>query len=137
MRVVQCLAVLLAAGALAGCGGTDRRAVSGTVTWKSRPLESGMIRFQPADPGGQTEAGAVITAGRYAIRRDQGLVPGKYKVTISTPDPASGRGPPDAPPGERGGYPARERIPARYNAKTDLTAEVTAGGKNEFEFQLD
>ena len=64
-------------------------------------------------------------------------MPGKYKVAISSPDPRSGQGPPDAPPGERGGYPATERINAKYNSKTELTAEVTADGKNHFDFQVE
>ena len=51
MRVVGCLAVLVAAAGLTGCGGgTDKQAVSGTVSWKSQPLETGMIRFLPSGP---------------------------------------------------------------------------------------
>lgn len=138
MRIVGCLAVFVAAAGLVGCGGgTNKKAVSGTVSWKSQPLETGMIRFLPADAGGRTEAGAVITDGKFDIPREQGLLPGKYKVAISSPDPKSGQGPPDAAPGDRGGYPAKERIAAKYNAKTELTAEVTADGKNHFEFQVE
>ena len=138
MRFVGCLAILAAAIGLTGCGGgTNKKAVSGSVAWKSQPLETGMIRFLPADPGGQTETGAVITNGKFDIPRDQGLLPGKYKVAISSPDPKSGGGPPDAPPGERGGYPATERIAAKYNSKTELTAEVTVDGKNHFEFKVE
>jgi hypothetical protein len=138
MRIVGCLTVLFAAAGLTGCGGgTDKQAVSGTVTWKSKPLETGTIRFLPLDAAATTETGAVITNGRFDIPREQGLLPGKYKVSISSPDPKSGQGPEDAPPGERGGYPATERIAEKYNKKSELTAEVTAGGKNEFEFNLD
>lgn len=137
MRVFTCAAVLLAAGGLAGCGdGTNKQAVSGTVTWKGQPLDTGMIRFLPLDPATGTETGTVVTAGKFAVPRDQGLAPGKYRVSVSSPDPKSGTMP-DAPPGERGGYPATERIAAKYNSKSELTAEVTAGGKNEFEFKLD
>jgi hypothetical protein len=138
MRVVGCLVVLAAAVGLTGCGGgTNKKAVSGTVTWKSKPLETGMIRFLPAEAGGQTETGAVITDGKFDIPKEHGLLPGKYKVSISSPDPKSGQGPPDAAPGDRGGYPAKERIAEKYNAQTTLTAEVTADGKNQFEFQVD
>ncbi|HET6576657.1 MAG TPA: hypothetical protein VFG68_23870 [Fimbriiglobus sp.] len=138
MRVFGYLAVLVAAAGLAGCGGgTNKKAVSGTVTWKSQPLATGMIRFLPVEAGGQTETGAVITDGKFDIPKEQGLLPGKYKVAISSPDPKSGQGPADAAPGERGGYPATERIAAKYNSKTVLTADVTADGKNHFEFQVE
>jgi hypothetical protein len=138
MRIVGCLAVFVAVVGLTGCGGeTNKKAVSGTVAWKSQPLETGRIRFLPADAGVHTETGAVITDGKFDIPSEHGLLPGKYKVKISSPDPKSGGGPPDAPPGDRGGYPATERIAAKYNSKTELTAEVTADGKNHFEFKLD
>ena len=138
MRVVGCLAVLVAAAGLAGCGGgTNKRAVSGTVAWKSQPLETGMIRFLPGrrrrpdrDRGGhhQREVRHPQGAGAFA---------GQVQGGDQFPRPQERQGPPDAPPGERGGYPATERIAAKYNSKTELTAEVTADGKNHFEFQVD
>jgi hypothetical protein len=129
----------LAAALLAGlgCGASDpRQAVSGAVTWKGQPLAAGMIRFLPAGGAG-TEQGAVITDGRYEIPKGQGLLPGTYAVKVFSPDPNSGQGPPDVPPGERGGYPAKERIPAKYNAQTTLTFEVKAGTPNTFDVSIE
>jgi hypothetical protein len=134
-RRIWCAAALLGL-VLAGCGAGDRKLpVSGQVTWQGKPLETGMIRFLPQGADPKTESGAVITQGRYTIPRESGLEPGTYKVTVSSPDPKSGTIP-DAPPGERGGYPATERIPAEYNVNTKLTFEVKAGATNQFDIPI-
>jgi hypothetical protein len=122
-----------------GCGGgNNRQEVTGTVTWKGKPLATGTIRFLPAEPSVTTEATAVVTDGAFRIPKEDGLLPGKYKVAVSSPDPSTQQGPPDAPPGERGGYPAKDRIPAEYSTagKTKLAAEVKADGTNQFEFTI-
>jgi hypothetical protein len=70
-----------------GCGSSDslpREAVSGSVSLDRKPLETGMITFLPADASVPTQGGSPIVGGRYEIPRDQGLVPGKYKVVISS-----------------------------------------------------
>jgi hypothetical protein len=134
------LAVVLVASALsAGCGGSDdlpRQAVSGTVIFDGKPLESGMIQFQPTSAGEATAGGAAITSGRYAIPESEGLVPGKYLVMITgvLAPPAAAKA--EMPGDSRPIGPAREMIPAKYNAKTELAAEVTKGGPNRFEFDL-
>ena len=120
-----------------GCGGpTDelpRQAVSGKVTFKGEPLKSGMIAFQPAE-GAATAGGAAITDGTYAISKAEGLVPGKYQVSITaagpTPELPPGTMPGDAPPAPK------EPIPKRYNSKTELSKEVTKDGPNTFDFEL-
>ncbi len=131
----------VAAVALLGCSGksSTKQPVSGVVTWKGQPLGSGMIRFLPQDAAGgpKTEAVAVIEQGRYAVPRESGLDPGVYRVMVSSPDPKSGQGPPDAAPGDRGGYAAKERIPAKYNAQSKVTFEVRAGGENTFDLNID
>jgi hypothetical protein len=138
MRRATGLAVAATVLALAGCGAGDgKRAVTGTVTWKGQPLATGMIRFLPQDRTVSTETVAVITQGSYAVPKDKGLLPGVYSVSVSSPDPKSGQGPPDAPPGERGGYPASERIPAKYNTQTTLTFEVKANDENKFDVAVD
>jgi hypothetical protein len=138
MRYARLPLAFLAALFLAGCGGTTtKQPVTGTVTWKGQPLETGMIRFLPQAGTAGTEAVAVIEKGKYAVPREHGLDPGTYKVTVSSPDPRSGQGPPDAPPGERGGYPATERIPAKYNTQSQLTYEVKAGTGNTFDVTIE
>ncbi len=135
-------AVLAAAvgGAAPGCGGAadelPRETVTGTVSFKGEPLKAGMIQFQPADPNVSTAAGAAVKDGAYTVTRDQGPVPGRYQVMITSAEAAPNAAvqavlPGDAPP------PSKEPIPARYNVKTELKAEVTKGGPNAFDFKLE
>jgi hypothetical protein len=124
--------------ALTGCGGaTDdlpRQAVAGAVKLDGQPLKEGMIQFQPTEPGIATAQGAGITDGTYSVAKSEGLVPGKYLVMISsTPPPAPQ--PPGGMPGDPVG-PPKEKIPANYNAKSTLTAQVTKEGPNKFDFDL-
>ncbi len=129
------LVAIVLAVALSGCGEVDelpRQEVSGTVTLDGKPLEQGVIQFQPTTPEQATAAGATIEAGAYSIARSEGPVPGKYKVTIfSSAD--------DAPEEEMPGglSPLRtERIPPEYNLNSTLTADVTEEGPNTFKFEL-
>jgi hypothetical protein len=130
------------APSLIGCGSGDnlpREAISGSVAVDGKPLESGLITFQPDGADVATQSGASIVQGKYTIPRDQGLVPGKYKVTITaagnTPekqvDTATNNNMPGMPP-----IPAKEIIPSSYNSASLLTAEVKGGSKNEFNFNL-
>jgi hypothetical protein len=124
---------------LAGCGGAGdelpREAVSGAVKFNGGPLKAGMIQFQPADQSATTAGAAGITEGSYSIAKAEGLVPGKYLVSI-TSTPAAPATPPVIMPGDPVA-PPKEPIPAKYNAKTNLTAEVTKGGPNNFDYALE
>lgn len=133
-----CLALCLWA---TGCGGgaTDdlpRRAVSGTVTLDGKPLEKGAISFDPeVVPKDPVSVGAIIEGGSYEIAAEQGPTPGTYRVSIRAGGPGEAEASEDAP-----GMPPRraapDPIPARYNARTTLRAEVTADGPNTFDFEL-
>jgi hypothetical protein len=126
---------------LTGCGGGDnlpREEISGSVAVDGKPLDSGLITFQP-DGSEATQSGASVVQGKYTIPRDQGLVPGKYTVTITaagnTPekqvDTLTNNNMPGMPP-----LPAKEVIPSSYNSQSLLSAQVKAGSKNEFNFNL-
>lgn len=128
--------------AAAGCGGSDslpRQEVAGEVTIDGTPLKTGLITFLPASPDVPTQGGSAIVEGKYSLSRAQGLVPGQYKVVISSPedkpeeftDKSTNNNAPGMPP-----IPAKEVIPAQYNNKSLLTAEVVAGRKNIFAFDL-
>ena len=134
--------VLVLGVVVAGCGfETDslpREAVSGTVTFKGQPLDVGSIMFRPI--GGSVSTDGLIENGSYAISRDKGLVPGTYKVLVSArkgsePKRAEGVAPGSEPRPKAKG-PTADRIPPQYNTETTLTALVTAGGKNAFDFDL-
>src|SRR6516165_2617663 len=78
------LAILIAC---AGCGaagdGLPRQPIWGTVTLDGQPLAKGFITFTPA-AGQATQSGGVITGGKFSVPREQGPVPGKYSVSISS-----------------------------------------------------
>jgi hypothetical protein len=130
------LAALLAAGCSGGGDNLPREAVSGTVTIDGQPLAGGMIQFTPrgGGAGSAVGGGSVIEEGRFSIPRESGLVPGSYAVAIN----ASARGPEARTKGRlvKGSGLAKESIPARYNARTELSAEIKKGGAHGLEFQL-
>jgi hypothetical protein len=134
--------IALAAFATAGCGGAGdrlpREPISGTVSFGGRPLNGGSIQLVPEGSSAGISSGGVITDGRFRVAREDGPVPGKYKVMIfaeggrgaaRAADEAPGR-PEPAAKGTAG------LIPLRYNFQTELTAEVKAGGPNDFTFDL-
>ncbi|MEJ7636561.1 MAG: hypothetical protein WKF75_00865 [Singulisphaera sp.] len=123
--------------ALGGCDGGDglpRQAIAGTVTLDGKPLDYGSILFTTLGDGSTMSGGSLIADGRYAIARDQGLVPGSYRVAIYAPDVGSKSSTSELPT-QLGKLPT-DRIPPRYNMETTLTAQVEKGGANDFVFDL-
>jgi hypothetical protein len=138
------LAYLVAAAALlwaCGCSDNPRglQPISGTVTLKGKPVAEGMLDFWPV--GGSstganyTRAGAVIHDGNYDIPRKDGLVPGKYKVSISAPDKLHKLGG-DELPGPTSSRTSKDLIPPEYNLKTKLEVEVRKDQTNKFDFNI-
>jgi len=114
-----------------GCGrsGPTLVPVSGSVTFDGQPVETGEIVFRAVD-GAVTSGAGPIVAGRYAARAPVG----SKRVEIIATRPARGAA---AKPSISGEPTAAEMfVPDRYNAESTLTAEVTAGGPNEFDFTL-
>jgi hypothetical protein len=122
----------LAAG-LVGCGdsGPKRYPVGGVVKYKSEPIKYGNISFR-ADNG--ATGGADIKDGRYEIPAAVGLQEGTYRVAITYPDPKVPAPRPDEPPGPS--TPVREMLPAKYNAQSELTAQIKPGAANDVSFDL-
>ncbi len=127
------LLALLAMAGTTGCGssggGPKQYPVSGTVKFDGKPVESGQILFR-AVAGDKRGYGGAITNGNYEMTAETGkmtvqitasrIIPGKFDETSN---PGS-----KEPVGEM-------YIPARYNTKTELTAEVQAK-KNSIDFDL-
>jgi hypothetical protein len=141
MRVTLLLG-MTASALVSGCGDAEdalpRQQVGGTVKWNGEPLKQGRIQFQPAGPGAPA-GGAAIVDGSYAISRAEGLVPGKYQVLIyGTADAAQSSAAPTGPPGDTPPpkKAVKDPIPDKYNAKSQLTREVTKDGPNQFDFEL-
>jgi hypothetical protein len=128
-------ALMLGLIVVGGCGGEPRlESVSGIVKHDGAPLRKATIRFTPEADGGLT-VGSVVEEGAYRLPNPPGLAPGRYVVGLSfTEDPDAPAGaPPDRDLAAPGGG---ERLPARYNEKSELRAEVKAGASNTFDFEL-
>ncbi|MBM3997048.1 MAG: hypothetical protein FJ303_23285 [Planctomycetes bacterium] len=129
-----CLFFSVLLAALHGCDrGPERYAVSGHITFQKQALKNGIITFYPIDTG--TQGGATITDGKYQIPQEQGLSPGKYRVSISSPDGATPVDP-NAAPGPSGNFASKERIPPEFERDSKITIEVTASGPNTFDFTI-
>lgn len=129
------LAALCAVCVATGCASESKfQPVSGTVTYKGAPLETGAITFLFVNPPGPA-GGALITNGKFRIAAPNGLEPGTYRVQISSPQGVGQRTPEQIAAGASA--PAKERIPSSYNTESQVTIEVTKGGPNEFNWAID
>lgn len=134
------IAVLAGVGALPGCGRSygGRQEIKGTIKFQGELLDSGTIEFFPMSGDGATKSGAQILNGAYSIKPEFGLLPGKYRVSITAGDGRTRSDAPlDAPPGPTGGnIVSRERIPKDYNIESKQDVEVTEAGPNVFDFDI-
>jgi hypothetical protein len=128
------LTLALAAIAI-GCGGsgTDPVPVEGIVTLDGTPLAGATVMFRPE--GGRPSAGKTDIEGRYRLRytgERAGAMPGRHVVSISMLDGDGGSD------DDAGAAPKKKRepIPARYNAKSELVADVT-GSRMTLDFALE
>lgn len=122
-----------------GCSGGYRFApVSGIITLNGQPLANADVHFQPVatkdnpNPGpgshGKTDA-----AGRYTLRVDShqdGAIIGKHRVMVYAYERDPG------PQPDAGGRHTRDRVPIRYNERTQLICDVPDEGKNNADFEL-
>lgn len=133
-RLFPLLTLLATFGCTDDFGG--RQEITGSITFKGAKLDNGFIQFVPVDPAAPTRAGAPIAAGHYTIAKPQGLMPGKYIVSISSPDGKTPESSEGAAPGPSGNFASKERIPAKYNAQSKEEIEVTKQGPNKFDFTI-
>jgi hypothetical protein len=130
------VALSLAAAAGAGCSASGdnlpREPVAGSVTLDGQALASGTIQFTPENQATGVGGGATIQNGQFSIPRETGLVPGSYRVAIYSAGAAGERTKGQAPEGRQiaKAGPAHESIPAKYNAQSELKAEIKSGGSN-------
>ena len=119
---------------LSGCGqATDRRALEGSVTLDKAPLADGNIGFFPQSGTGGPAAGGKIKEGRFLIDRDKGAYSGTFRVEITAARKTGKKV--KTPLGDMiDGY--EQYLSERYNRSSELTAEVTEDGPNQFEFAL-
>jgi hypothetical protein len=116
---------------LAGCGpsGPETYEVSGEVTFDGQPVAEGRIVFRDAGGSAASWAGE-IEDGRYAFP----ATVGKKRVEITATRQVQTSQ--DSPSGQ-GAFTFESYIPAKYHSQSELTAEVTPEGPNEFNFPLE
>lgn len=120
---------------LSGCGKSGYAAlglvdVSGTVMLDGKPLPGAKIAFEGDDK--RSAMGTTDSAGRYTLMYDsqtRGTTPGPKIVRIATAEAGEGGG------AAEGATVAKESLPARYNQKSELKADVSAFNKT-FNFDL-
>ena len=139
LRGACVLFILLAA---TGCGGSYKVAqVSGRVTLDDKPLPNASVTFVPMatkdnDKPGPTAQGKTDADGRFKLDIDpgtSGAVVGKCRVYITTliseaTDTDRDVGGPAKRP--------RDKVPEKYNQKTELVFDVPAGGTDQANFDL-
>ncbi len=126
-----CLLVALTALTfLTGCGGDGRLGAWGTVTVDEKPLENGVISFQPVAGNQGHSAGTSIQAGRYEIEAGKGLLPGEYQVRIQA-FRKTGRMVEDPQFGQ-----VEETVPMDFKEGSSLKATMSASEKNQIDFDL-
>ena len=131
IRGEYCLATFLSCLLMAGCGSeSDLAKVKGKVTLNGQPLEGATVEFQPTADGGAPSAGETDAEGRYELSytfTTPGAMPGEHIVSIRTAEACV-----DFPCNE---IERKERVPARYNARTELKRTVEPG-RNTIDFEL-
>ena len=157
MNKVAFLALLTLVAGLAGCG-APTSTVSGTVTLDGSPMAGLIVAFTPLQ-GGAPAAATTDSSGKYTVV----TAPGKYKVAITTEktvdEGTSSVDEDNAPYDPNGGSSGdayaeaneasakggtaeyrnasnEEKIPAKYNKNSELTAEFAAGEVTQ-DFTLD
>ena len=134
VREISQYLVLLSIVPLTGCGSSDEnlKPVNGTVKYQGQQLAGATVTFLPIeDTPGFGGSGKTDVDGKFNIiyaRGGDGLLPGKYKVTVSKRVMPDGSAPPDdVDPIES---PARETLPPHYSneATTRITKTVAQEG---------
>ena len=139
-----------------GCnsGGTDgRKAFSGSVSLDGTSVDGGSITFESVNSTTLFRSGAKILQGTFSVDAKNGLPPGEYLVKInwphrpgnqeasntksSIPSSASQSKVDNPQLPEAFNRPASvERIPPKYNKKSELKVTIEETGKNQFTFDL-
>ena len=135
--------VLTGCGGQAGIEGTVR--VTGTVTHQGSPVPGATVIFAP-EGASRAASGLTDASGNFeltTLRPGDGVLPGKYQVAISKTETIGAMTEEESMAyAEKHGEPptvtVKDLLPEKYKspATSELTAEVTEGGKKHFTFDL-
>jgi hypothetical protein len=107
---------------LAGCGGDGLTAISGTITYDGQPVQRGKILFRASRGDGPTAA-AIVEDGKFIVR----VAPGAKHVAIEGFRTIGRRHYDPRNPASPMIDVVEQILPARYNAKSELTCEIVPG----------
>lgn len=136
MRSVCLLSLALATVGCSYVPPIELTPVKGKITVAGKPLAAGRVVFVPASGMGSEGRGAIDAdgaQGAYQVTLDgappekTGMPPGRYKVLVFAIKPSNEMKPPE--------WLASMKY-ADANT-SDLTADVKAGGAEEFDFKLE
>ena len=129
-----------------GCGGSSDQPelgqVTGKITLDGKPLSGIAVVFQPDN--GRPARGMTDAEGMYEltyIRQTKGTKVGPNRVEIAPSEDGEAEESEDSgeesqPAAKKQTKSGKPKIPARYNVKSELKADVKAG-KNTFNFELE
>ncbi len=131
-----------------GCGGSDQPElgqVTGTITLDGKPLSGIAVVFQP--DSGRPARGMTDAEGKYEltyIRETKGTKVGPNRVEIAPSEDgeaeeleiADENADEESKSATKRTKSGKPTIPARYNLRSELRADVKAG-KNTFDFKLE
>lgn len=131
-RLLSATSLAFIALAISGCGrttGPQLGQVEGVITIDGQPAGQAMIEFQPEQKNCSPSYGFADAAGRYKLQftgSRKGAILGTHTVRITFDDDPS----PDQPP-------PPISIPAKYNKRSELKAEVSQGSnRHNFDLRL-
>ncbi|UUO04740.1 hypothetical protein M4951_15240 [Blastopirellula sp. J2-11] len=115
-RITAVLAGILATGFLGGCSrGPEMFTVIGVVTLDGTPLQDGFVVFSPKVGAANGAASGKIKDGSYTLE----CIAGEKSVTVF------------------GRTASKVTVPIHYlDGHSDLFADVSAEGSNEYNFEL-
>ncbi|MFO0863660.1 MAG: carboxypeptidase-like regulatory domain-containing protein [Gemmataceae bacterium] len=147
MRIVAMISVLIL-GACVGCGSNPKAGqqpthpVTGKVLLNGTPLEGATVTFHPTGKS-VGASGTTNATGEFRLttyEQNDGAVAGTFKVTVKKME-SEGKAKEIAPGvlDPNGAVTAaKSLVPAKYTTpeQTDLTANVTDAGPNQFTLEL-
>jgi len=131
MRLLSSLMLVFAATFAAGCQGGDHEGVTGIVTLDNQPLPKAQVVFTPTE-GGRPASATTDASGKYDLvytRDKKGAPAGEYLVRIRTGGTKEGEDGRDVK--------IPEKVPDKYNRRSELTVVVKEGEANTFDFDLE
>ncbi len=121
-------------------------AVTGTITYQSKPVAGAQVVLNSTDPAGKPASGTTDAQGKFAVQtyvdpatQVQGALPGNYKVTVTKVEKST-MSSEDMMKASSGKKPVgpKHLLPAKYSspATTDLPVEVKKGSNPPLALEL-